>query len=57
MIYQKVFPCGCSIELQIEYDWMDGKIVIEAEEINECHHKTSEGGEEQLRTKVYPPIG
>ena len=34
--YARAFPCGCFVELDIAYDWVDGQISIEEVSVKEC---------------------
>ena len=35
--YARAFPCGCFIELDIAYDWVDGRVTVEEETVHKCN--------------------
>jgi len=37
--YARSFPCGCFIELDIAYDWVDCRISIEEVTVHKCSYE------------------
>jgi len=37
--YAMQFPCGCFIELDIAYDWVDSRLSVEEDTVHKCKLK------------------